>query len=379
MKSLLFLLIIPFLLFSQSLIDERFNNFIKSSDGNTVGYWVFDNVYHANYRNDITANGHDLSLSSNFSDSTQFEQGSILYENGNVLRFDGVDDYYYIPNASATAFNPGTGDMTIEIWIKTGSDVTTSQTLIIKRVYPNWYLLKIQNGILTFALYEDYATAKGGTVTKSVSVNTIYYIVAKKYNDGVNDQIALKINNSVYTTSSFSLGTLNISNNGDFLIGAYKDGTGSVVNYFNGYIYSVRYSNYNLSEKEANNRYASANNWSSKNGLVLRSNWEFYQGVSNDTLYASIPDTNVANDIILNFNAYASSNTNLRIKLGNEEYNTTITTTWTNYTFRFDKKSFSNDYLYFITPETVFIDNIRLVGTNLNRLYTKKNRGFSSW
>ena len=79
--------------------------------------------------------------------------------------FDGTNDYLTTASTSSD-FEFGTGDFTVEMWIKPNFDTSVNQTYAdyIWEVGPNQYVsMKIDNGTLTAGDYNN-----GSLITQSI-------------------------------------------------------------------------------------------------------------------------------------------------------------------------------------------------------------------
>jgi hypothetical protein len=68
---------------------------------------------------------------------------------GSALRFDGRGQYFELP-ASTKGWDPGSGDFSLELWVRT-TDATSTANIVDKRSYDPWgYLIFLWNGELHF-------------------------------------------------------------------------------------------------------------------------------------------------------------------------------------------------------------------------------------
>jgi hypothetical protein len=104
MKKILMLTMIVGLCFSTILI---FLPRVKAAGPAPVGYWKFDEVS-GTIANDSSDNGNTGTLNN----GPQWVDGVI----GNALKFDGVDDYIYVPHSSSLDIIGN--QMTVEFWMK---------------------------------------------------------------------------------------------------------------------------------------------------------------------------------------------------------------------------------------------------------------------
>ena len=94
----------------QILVDYNIFSDSSSTQGDLVGYWNFDESS-GTIATDSSGNGNTGSVS-----GAQRVDGI----NGNALRFDGVNDYVYVPHSSS--LDLGGYQMTVEFWMKLGLD-----------------------------------------------------------------------------------------------------------------------------------------------------------------------------------------------------------------------------------------------------------------
>jgi len=98
-------------------------------DANTLGHWIFDDVYHAaetgdDITDDQSGNGNDLTASGfsvGFAD--ELTGSNPAYSGGHALTFDGIAEK--LVETAASDFNPGTGDFSIDVWVRTHSSFAT--------------------------------------------------------------------------------------------------------------------------------------------------------------------------------------------------------------------------------------------------------------
>jgi len=78
---------------------------------------------------EMSASNH-LSVSTNLDIDNQLAGSNPSYKDGNALAFDGVNDYMELTGTAADDFRPGTGNFTIEAWIKVPTDHSGTQVYI---------------------------------------------------------------------------------------------------------------------------------------------------------------------------------------------------------------------------------------------------------
>jgi hypothetical protein len=150
---------------------------------------------------------------------------------GASIAFDGTGDWLTVP--SNTAFQFGTGDFTLETWIRPASTITSNVILYDSRALP----IPIPSGLLVLYVNTSrkpiiYIEGSGNIVigNTSLNANTWYHLAAVKYAgsyylyvDGVSDAISVINNVSIVQPINVRIGA------------DYSD-TGA----FNGYIDDLR-------------------------------------------------------------------------------------------------------------------------------------------
>jgi hypothetical protein len=161
---------------------------------------------------------------------------------GKALSFDGVDDYIDIGNSSSLNF--GTGNFSVEVWVKvlngtTGSDIITKWS----EEPENGYWLTIQDNKLYFGI--DVSGDAPEVFTDPINLNQWYYVVGIRKGGNI----------SIYLNGI--LASEDIGNAGDtstianLTIGKPK----MMFTYFNGSIDEVRIYNRSLSDAEISDLY----------------------------------------------------------------------------------------------------------------------------
>jgi len=266
-----------------------FNDFTMDDDSNTVGRWVFSNGYHTAEEtgdtkgDDLSGNGNDLTPNGDIENTEeteplpQFLVGEVDDNRAKAPKMDGVNDYWYIPAAQATDFNPGTGDFTIETTRTFGN--ITGLYPIFGKFYtgstPGYMLAASDDAHLRFYLIEssgnrlirkyDVSSLSGRTVHLSATIEGATRTI-KLYENGV----------ELSGTDFVNVGStpIDVDNNNDFTIG-YVNGLG----YSDGADYEIRYSNTARSAQEIKESYGLAKEWTWDNTGDI-SNDEFQQVVS---------------------------------------------------------------------------------------------------
>ncbi len=208
---------------------------------------LFDGVYIKKM-----INGYHLQPSSGFEYTGQITGRNPAYKNGKALKFDGIDDYFYIPAAQATALNPGTGDFSITAWIK------TSSTGIYQKIMEKYELTTLNYQLLVNSSNQARFTIKDGTSSIDlIGTSTItdgnWHLIVGIYSTTSGAKLYVDGNLEASTTSTLS----SVSINGDFAIGARPGGS----TFFNGYISEPAYFNRALYATEVMALYGKAKHW----------------------------------------------------------------------------------------------------------------------
>ena len=204
-------------------------------DSNVKGNWIFDSDYHTNILSDVSSYGNTLLAGANF-DYTAQDTADAPFCSGKALYFDGTDDYFYIPSADASDFDPGSGDFTVEAWINIPEFTTTYKT-----IYAKFYHTTNDNGIwittygdgVRITIYNGSSGYTRITTPSFLTANTWYYLAfvlsgtdLRVYSNGVS------IASTTYSTGAIP------TEAADVHIGQRNSDL-----YFKGKMAEVRYSN----------------------------------------------------------------------------------------------------------------------------------------
>jgi len=190
---------------------------------------------------------------------SQLTGSNPAYENGNALQFDGINDYFYVPAAQATAFNPGTGDFTVECWIVIGNVDGYRHTIIAKGANSgptavSWAIWVAETGAIRVYVSDGTTTWVDFTTTQTYSQGQKLYIAFVADRDGAQKLFV----NGVLTNSQSVTNTTDLTNTENLVIGYPKGGEQK---YFNGEIAEIRYSNVARTDDEIKQSYGLANGW----------------------------------------------------------------------------------------------------------------------
>lgn len=373
MKRYLILLLFSLNAFAQT--SQTFSSFVIPNLDSTKGNWVFDNTYHADIKDDISANLADFvssGFSANFAD--ELIAGSIIYSGGKYLAFGG-SDYLAISDANADGIlDPGTNDFAVMGWIKTGADVSAIQFIINKRqvgLGAGWYV-RISTGALQAGLINasiDLRASKSGLLA-----NTNYFFIAKWDRDG-NISIDFNQSGSAGTASIAVSSGFNVNNSDAFAVGVVSALNGS---FFSGGIYQLMYMNRLPTAKEVNDAYGLSSGWVSKNGNVSRESFAFAQTFW-DTIGVPLSDATLGNNQVwqLSFKGKSSDATpTIRAWIGSAAvakssvYSITAGESFSTQAVNFGNAfALSSDTLWFAsasTADTVSVDDVVLSKTYLS-------------
>lgn len=175
------------------------------------------------------------------------------YQNGNALELNGIDQYLYIPADYVTDFNPGTGDFTIEAWIKT----TDSQADILTK--------KGTSGASEGFIFGLYAGGKPSAKIVGASSDSGYQSATIAVHDGTWHHIAVVFTSTTmdfYIDGAFNVQKTfadvgNIDNSSYNLTVSKSVGLG----YYEGHIAEVRYSNKARTADEIMQSYGLGKGW----------------------------------------------------------------------------------------------------------------------
>jgi len=143
-----------------------------AAETDLIGYWKFDE-----------GSGSTAADSSGMSNNGTIINGATWVDGkvGNALRFDGVDDYVYVPTSSS--LNDYSGGLTLMAWIKTDTVSTYQQHIIAKGNgfgYPGEdYAITLQPGDdLLFFIGGTAAWVVYGVYPDAVTPNKWYHVAA---------------------------------------------------------------------------------------------------------------------------------------------------------------------------------------------------------
>ena len=153
--------------------------------------------------------------------------------NGGSIDFDGVNDYTSISFPPATT--AGTTNSSISIWFKTGSNISSNQTLYSERDGLTHIFSKFRiNSNKANYIFLTPSADKVLSTTTSLSVNTWYCVTGTKsgndYKIYLNGQLDVS---STEDVGSFSTGGTISTNIGKETIGLYLNGNVAQVKIYN--------------------------------------------------------------------------------------------------------------------------------------------------
>ena len=198
-----------------------------------------------------------LEASDGFDITDQLTGSNPAYQNGNAVKFDGVNDYFSIQGPYAGDFNPGTGDFTVEGWIITGNDVTNASSICGKRGsgWSDGWDIYISGGFLNARVVKETGGNQEIKASQAISANTAYYFGAVYDRDG---NLSLYLNGGTPATADISsFSTVNLTNSRDFVIGRLDISTW----FFSGHIAEIRYSDKALTADEIKASYGTPKGW----------------------------------------------------------------------------------------------------------------------
>ena len=219
-----------------------------------------------------------LNFSDGFEDEYTTNPPNPAYQNGGVLEFNGSDQHLYIPNADADDFDPGTGNFTIETWIK------TSKTGVFQYIFDNYdgdgYLVRIlDNNKLDFYLRITVPSGDARvTSTNTITDGNWHHIAAVK-NNGILKLYIDAIDVGEQTGDDPTGWSLSSTNN----VGIGKSVEHNDY-YFNGFISEVRYSNVARTADEIRYSYGLGKGWINQTHIVSGiENINFAQGFNSQS------------------------------------------------------------------------------------------------
>ncbi len=264
------------------VVNGDFSNFTMDDDANTLGHWIFDDVYHENetgddITDDQSGNGNDLTAN-NFSVgfADELTGTNSAYEGGNALKFNGTSEYF--------SFAGGLGDSVRTIYIRVGflssiSKSTSGQFLL--NMKDSFYGIGI--GAIT-ATYSNEIIAlisntRRDAYTSEGSIAAGNYFIAFAYD--ATDQYDIYLNNSqvdnahVTEASPIFSNVLNIArrSNNDL--------------YYSHVISEIAIFNAIKTVQEIKESYGLAKYWRTSSGAITPTNVNFAQRFTNS---ASVTD-----------------------------------------------------------------------------------------
>ena len=153
----------------------------------------------------------------------------VTFENCDVINFDGSNDHINFNDE----FNVNSGSFSIEVWIKSNTTNTNTQTIISKRQNTSstdGYDLRLVNNSLSF----NWNNGNSITSTYPISSNRWYHVAVTF--SGSNYNLYL---DGIKVAGPFA-GTNPIINTVNFLVGAMDQNNATPFNYFNGWMDELR-------------------------------------------------------------------------------------------------------------------------------------------
>ena len=140
--------------------------------GGPVAHWKFDEGS-GSTAYDSTENNNDGTLYGEMATSTSPNSGWTTGKHGSALSFDGVDDYVDLGNDSS--IEPGTGDFTVGLWMKSNQVADQKYTLFMKG----------QAGSKGIRLQFDDGVNAGKLLATILDVDSdsVYTVTESTYND----------------------------------------------------------------------------------------------------------------------------------------------------------------------------------------------------
>jgi hypothetical protein len=204
-------------------------------------------------------------------------QENPAYENGGVLKFNGVDQSLN----GGDVHDMGTGDFTLEAWIKC-ADYSAASVQVICSKYEDinnrWNFHIDTNGELALASVASGAIKTNANTTGSGLTNGQWHHVAVTVDRGT--AVQFYIDGTAYATTELTNLADNIDNTGDFRIGQFGDN--SLL--FDGYIAEVRISDSARTLMEIRQSYGIPKSWQPNGGdTFVVDNDDFNVHISNTT------------------------------------------------------------------------------------------------
>lgn len=276
--------------FGQTIFSETFSDYVPQSLGaSTKAMYVFDDVYHgnANIYRDLSNSLYDLTpigFAVNF--VGDLSSGSKTYDAGNYVVCAATK---YFKKTSATNLQPGLGHYSIELVLKfpdwsptAAKSIYTIGTASNDRLY----IYLATNGQVKLSAYSN-GGIRADYITKSgvpVADNDFAYITISIQPGTTNSRIYVNGDSVLTTTTTRPNG--NLTPTATLYVAGDYTPTGTAVSFSYAAQHSVA-----ITYKQAKERCKLAAGWTSKNALVSRNNFSFYQGIGIDTISTPIPDT----------------------------------------------------------------------------------------
>jgi len=150
---------------------------------------------------------------------------NFLTTDNGVFQFDGTDDYIDFPSPSAT--NAGTEESSINVWVKTGTNVSNNQTIYSER-NGNVHIfskLRINTNTFDYIFLTPSTTLVLSSTVGTPSTNSWYNICGTKNNNNFKIYVNGVLSNSSTTSmGSFSTSGTIFSNMGKETSGLYLSG-----------------------------------------------------------------------------------------------------------------------------------------------------------
>lgn len=362
MKKLIFLLL-TYTAFAQF-------SFVRTDTTDVTAHWLFDTGANPNNIN-VPLNG-SLNLAyttfggayANLTDD--LVSGSPIHSGGYGLDFNGTSENLAIADASTGgALDPGTGDFTVSVWIKTTADVTD---LFIAEKRSNYTgvgyaIYTSAAGVIRAILTTSGGFAQANGITLQANTN---YLITASFDRSAN--VTLWVNAETAATAAISAySAQNVDNANGFTLGSLSFAT---VLYSPVIIYSVKYLDVAVAENWHKDEYDLANVFTSYQHNSLRSSLtNFDQGFNQDTL--AVPANIAAGNRGVSITAYGSATDTLIVATSLETKVLALTTSAK--TFQFNMEFAANDSLKFIDSSVA--DNIFFRFYNIsNNINTSRSR-----
>jgi len=164
-------------------------------------------------------------LTSNNNDGTLINGPTFDSANGGSIVFDGINDYVSFTTPPST--NSGTEKSSINVWIKTGTNVSNNQTIYSERD-GNVHIfnkLRINTNTFDYIFLTPSTTLVLSSTIGTPSINSWYNICGTKDNNDFKIYVNGVLSNSSTTSmGSFSTSGTIFSNMGKETVGLYLSG-----------------------------------------------------------------------------------------------------------------------------------------------------------